>query len=222
MGEEYNTLREEMLQKIELHNKLIMFSITTTVAILAYAFSQDNCYLFLLPFCIIIPISLRIIYYRRAMVKITSYIIVFLEKNNKDLNWETRNHIVNDPSDKTPSEKLIRININYDCFILSCACYALYLINYLQCKTINFTDFLIKIIMPLLLVIIEFFISKKGNNLYKVKQYWIDEWKKIKDENNESLSNSVLNTVAKNNSETEVTINTDPTTKTSNANKRND
>ena len=30
MNEEYNTLRAEVLQKIELHNKLIMFAITTT------------------------------------------------------------------------------------------------------------------------------------------------------------------------------------------------
>ena len=49
MNEEYNTLRAEVLQKIELHNKLIMFAITTTVAILAFAFSQNNAYLFLLP-----------------------------------------------------------------------------------------------------------------------------------------------------------------------------
>ena len=56
MNEEYNTLRAEVLQKIELHNKLIMFAITTTVAILAFAFSQNNAYLFLLPFCVIIPV----------------------------------------------------------------------------------------------------------------------------------------------------------------------
>lgn len=83
MNEEYNTLRAEVLQKIELHNKLIMFAITTTVAILAFAFSQNNAYLFLLPFCVIIPVSLRVIYYRSAMVKIM-HILLYL------LNLKTR------------------------------------------------------------------------------------------------------------------------------------
>lgn len=181
MIEEYKALRNEMLNKIELHNKLIMFTITTTVAILAYAFSQKSCYIFLLPYCIIIPVSVRVLYYRRAMVKITAYIIVFIETNSKELNWETRNHQINSPYNKKISSKLINININYDCFILTIACYILFILN-LNKDFSNITNILIFIFwstFPLFFIIIELIISVKCNQLYKVKQYWINEWKKL-------------------------------------------
>ena len=168
MNEEYNTLRAEVLQKIELHNKLIMFAITTTVAILAFAFSQNNAYLFLLPFCVIIPVSLRVIYYRSAMVKISAYIAVFIEPKNKNYNWETRNHKLN-ISINNNITKALRSNINYDCLILSISCYILFVVRFLNMTSkINF-DFWIAVISPILLVIIELILSIKGNKLYKTK-----------------------------------------------------
>ena len=180
MNEEYNTLRAEVLQKIELHNKLIMFAITTTVAILAFAFSQNNAYLFLLPFSGIIPVSLRVIYYRSAMVKISAYIAVFIEPKNKNYNWETRNHKLN-ISINNYITKALRSKINYDCLILSISCYILFVVRFLNMTSkINF-DFWIAVISPILLVIIELILSIKGNKLYKTKQYRSDKWKKMHD-----------------------------------------
>ena len=176
MNEEYNTLRAEVLQKIELHNKLIMFAITTTVAILAFAFSQNNAYLFLLPFCVIIPVSLRVIYYRSAMVKISAYIAVFIEPKNKNYNWETRNHKLN-ISINNNITKALRSNINYDCLILSISCYILFVVRFLNMTSkINF-DFWIAVISPILLVI--------------TKQYWIDKWKIMHDK--ECMENEIDN-----------------------------
>lgn len=190
MNEEYNTLRAEVLQKIELHNKLIMFAITTTVAILAFAFSQNNAYLFLLPFCVIIPVSLRVIYYRSAMVKISAYIAAFIEPKNKNYNWETRNHKLN-ISINNNITKALRSNINYDCLILSISCYILFVVRFLNMTSkINF-DFWIAVISPILLVIIELILSIKGNILYKTKQYWIDKWKIMHDK--ECMENEIDN-----------------------------
>lgn len=190
MNEEYNTLRAEVLQKIELHNKLIMFAITTTVAILAFAFSQNNAYLFLLPFCVIIPVSLRVIDYRSAMVKISAYIAVFIEPKNKNYNWETRNHKLN-ISINNNITKALRSNINYDCLILSISCYILFVVRFLNMTSkINF-DFWIAVISPILLVIIELILSIKGNKLYKTKQYWIDKWKIMHDK--ECMENEIDN-----------------------------
>lgn len=190
MNEEYNTLRAEVLQKIELHNKLIMFAITTTVAILAFAFSQNNAYLFLLPFCVIIPVSLRVIYYRSAMVKISAYIAAFIEPKNKNYNWETRNHKLN-ISINNNITKALRSNINYDCLILSISCYILFVVRFLNMTSkINF-DFWIAVISPILLVIIELILSIKGNKLYKTKQYWIDKWKIMHDK--ECMENEIDN-----------------------------
>lgn len=181
--EEYNTLREEMLQKIELHNKLIMFSITTSVAILAYAFSQKNPFLYLIPFCVIIPTSMRVIYYRSAIVKIAAYIIVFIEKNNNEIKWETRNHKINEITGRNNFISIfLKMNINYDCLVLSVVCYLLFIINYIQTYSAEgIFVFIINIIWPIFLLFIETAISVKGNGLYKTKQDWINEWEQVKD-----------------------------------------
>ena len=85
---EYEELRNEIKQKVELHNSLITFMITTVIAILAFAVEGDSTILYLLPFGIIIPISMRVTYYRTAMLKLSAYIIVFLESEIEELNWD--------------------------------------------------------------------------------------------------------------------------------------
>lgn len=180
MENEYHTLREEMLRKIDLHNQLIMFSITTSVAILAYAFSQENAYIFLMPFCVVIPVSLRVIYYRSAMVKIAAYIIVFIENEQDDLNWETRNNKIGKGINNDIVNRILKMNLNYDGLIMLTTCYIVYLIKYISQNDIYNFYFILNIVWPLPLVIIEYFISKKGNGIYKTKHYWIDEWEKIK------------------------------------------
>ena len=76
---EYDILRSEISQQIDLHNTLLTFTITTTVAVLTFALSQSMTVLYLIPFCIIIPMSMRIAYYISSMTKLSAYKIVFLE-----------------------------------------------------------------------------------------------------------------------------------------------
>lgn len=63
MIKEYESLRNEILQKIQLTNTLLNFAVTTAVAILAFAVESKNknAFLFLVPFCVLIPISVRIV-----------------------------------------------------------------------------------------------------------------------------------------------------------------
>lgn len=88
---EYEMLRSEIMQKIELYNSLITFTITTVLGILTLAITTQKRMLFLLTFCIIIPMSLRIAYYKTTIVKISAYMIVFLESKLSEFSWETRN-----------------------------------------------------------------------------------------------------------------------------------
>ena len=59
--------------------------------IISYTFAEHVTFLFFVPFCIIIPMSIRMRYYRGGMTKLSSYIVVFLEKNSDVFYWETRN-----------------------------------------------------------------------------------------------------------------------------------
>lgn len=110
---EYNLLRTEINQKIELHNTLLTFTLTTVVAILTFILAQDqpfNPLLFLLPFCILIPMSMRIAYYRSAMARLSAYMIVFLEPCMPGINWETRNinivHIISTPNSNLETKNI--------------------------------------------------------------------------------------------------------------------
>lgn len=177
---EYDTLRNEINQKIELHNTLLTFTITTTVAVLTFALSQNRTILYLVPFCILIPMSMRIAYYRSAMSKLSAYMIVFLEKNLNGVNWETRN------ADLVEEHLNNKKNINnyvvlryFECLILAVICYVFYIIDYVKDKEIN-AIVVINILWPLIFVIWEILVTKRINSVDKEKQEWIKRWNELK------------------------------------------
>lgn len=175
---EYGFLREEINKKMELHNSLLTFTITTVVAILAIALSNDMSSLYLLSYCILIPMSMRIAYYRISMVKLSAYLIVFLEENIDGINWETRDVSLNKDGGKHWNLKFVTMR-NYECLLLSIACYALYVINYIEGKKFVFIT-AIKVIWPLCLVLWELVITKKIIFINHEKERWIKKWKQLK------------------------------------------
>lgn len=178
---EYDELRDEIKQKIELHNSLITFMITTVVAVLAFALDNDNSLLYLLPFAIIIPISMRITYYRSAMVKLSAYIIVYIENEIEGLYWETRNtKLIND--DVNNFYNRFTISHYYEGIILSVVCYVLYFKDYIKDKTINFQTILF-LFIPLVFVIWEGIITKRIITFNDEKNDWIEKWIKFKVKN---------------------------------------
>lgn len=121
---EYEQLRSEIEQKIGIQNSLITFMITAVIAVLAFAVEGNNSILYLLPFGIIIPTSMRITYYRTAMARLSAYIVVYIEKNMKGLNWETRIHKFVYNGHDTFHDN-VTISQHYEGMILSVMCYLL-------------------------------------------------------------------------------------------------
>ena len=181
---ECDNLRNEINQKIELHNTLLTFTITTTVAALTFALSQNKTILYLIPFCILVPMSMRIAYYRSAMSKLSAYMIVFLEKDLDGIKWETRNTVLieehlNKKKKDMNSYTILRY---YECLILSVICYVFYVIDFIKDKEIHVVV-VINILWPLLLVIWEALITKRINSIDNEKQKWIEQWNEIKEKN---------------------------------------
>lgn len=186
---EYDSLRSEINQKIELHNTLLTFTITTTVAILTFALSQDLPALYLLSFCILIPMSIRITYYRLALSKLSAYIIVFLETELDGIKWETRNAmIVEEELKNKQGIKNFTIFQYYECLILAVISYVLYVIDYIKDKEINLAV-IGAALWPLILVIAELLITFRTNSFDKHKQKWIEKWTDLK-QKMENNSNS--------------------------------
>lgn len=175
---EYKILRDEINQKIDLVNSLTTFTLTTIVAILTFALTKKNPLLYLLPFCIIIPMYMRISYYRSAMVKISAYMIVFLEEEIEDINWETRNAYLMDNIKRTDGSIVLRARY-YENFVLSVICYILFIYNYIKGKEMDFI-LIIYISIPFLLVIWIWYTVRHLNDIEREKKEWIKEWEKVK------------------------------------------
>lgn len=177
---EYEILREEINQKIGLHNSLLTFAITTVVGILTLALNLEQELLYLLPFCILIPITMRIKYYKSAMLKISAYMIVFLEEELDGINWETRNMLLIDETVKKQVNKNIVYDLRYyECFILSIICYILYCVNYLENRCFDLLT-VFCVLIPFSLVALEWMITKHINSDCEERQKWIKIWKNLK------------------------------------------
>lgn len=177
MIHEYEILRNELNQKIEMVNSLITFTLTTVVAILTFALTKQNALFYLLPFCIIIPMYMRIAYYRSAIVKLSAYMIVFLEPKIKELNWETRNACLMNTLKKNDKRIVLRAEY-YEGIVVSIICYFLYFYNYIKDKPINII-LVVQLIIPFVMVMWMFFIVKHINDIESEKQEWVKAWGKI-------------------------------------------
>ena len=86
---EYNTLRNELLNNIDATNQLYMFAFTTISAIYLLAYYNAKPDLYLTAYVILILSRCRILYYHEMTMRISEYIIVFIEKEHLELSWET-------------------------------------------------------------------------------------------------------------------------------------
>lgn len=187
---EYNILRKEIDDKIRMHNSFLTFTITTVVAVLTFALSSDIYIpsLCLVPFGILIPMSMRITYYRSAIVKLAAYMVVFLECDLEGLNWETRNNKI---LKKFKEKKRIDIRSftgtsYYECLILAIVCYAcyLYLIVHTEISNFNF-KLIFEMLWPSILVAAEIYFTYCLNSASAAKEEWIKKWQEIKSEEDE-------------------------------------
>ena len=179
---EYDNLRNEINQKIELHNTLLTFTITTTVAVLTFALYQNKTIIYLIPYCILIPMTLRIENFRSAMSKLSAYMIVFLEKNIDGVMWETRNVALINENLNNKKKNYYTALRYYECLILAIVCYIFYVIDFIKDKEICLIV-VINILWPLSLVVWEVLVTKRINSVDKEKQYWIEQWNALKNEN---------------------------------------
>ena len=184
---EYEILRHEIDQKLELENTLLTFTITSTILVLTVAASERITILYLFPFCIIIPMATRILYCIKAIVKLSAYMIVFLEPKMENFNWEVRNYTFSKKFGGLRNGKdLFKLNY-FELFILSFVSYFLYLLDYIslfsgQLSTLELSG----AILPAFFLLWVTIITHKMNRADKYRQEFINYWKEIKIEETET------------------------------------
>lgn len=86
---EYNTLRNEILNEMQMQTNLRIAMVTVSIAILSFAFESKSQTLFILNFIVIIMFRMLIHSKQFGVLKLSAYIIVRFERNSKNLKWES-------------------------------------------------------------------------------------------------------------------------------------
>lgn len=176
--EEYKMLRDEIQNCVERDNSLATFMVTAVSTILTFAISANLQvpFLFLISFCIIIPFTARISHYKTNVARISAYLIVFLEPN-MDVKYETRNSKVR--SSKSRNSKLLNAMRNYIGFLLGSLSYAIYVVEYCNKLGINHWWDIMFMILPIIFLVLIFFMDKQIDSVPKEKAKWIENWNQV-------------------------------------------
>lgn len=172
---QYETLREEISNCTRYSNEFSTFSMTALAAVLAFAFSSDNPFLFLVPFVLIIPLSSKSLYYRKNISKISAYMIVMLEPGIEGYLWETL--IEKYKEDKKYSK--FTIFRNYEYLFESAICVLLYL-YYAAESSFDIIPLAIGGLFALVALIYVSIISYKMAHTGQLKSVSIRKWEQIK------------------------------------------
>ena len=86
---EYNTLRAEILQNANRQFSMVGFAFTVTAALIGYGLTSKNAFIFLVPLPVLALVLIHLIRNIYSIMRISSYIRTFIEREEKDLKWET-------------------------------------------------------------------------------------------------------------------------------------
>lgn len=176
---EYDELRAEMLQKIDLHNKLLLFIYTSTAALLGVAASMNEAYVSLVPIPVVMLTSLRIAYYRDATAKLAAYQIVFIEPLLGGVKWESRNAAAQAPGaqDEDLGASWLVGKLRYWDFPFVClTCYFVYL----AMGGWGLPHRLLVLLGVAAVITFEVFVSWSIHSIEPAKCRWVHHWTIVK------------------------------------------
>lgn len=170
MDKEYSALRNEILQGLKFIKEFHALLYTVVVAIFAFAFSQSEPLIFLLPVFVIIPVYLMDMKEISGILRKGAYILVFYEET--EAGWETR---LRDYDGLYSDEKT---EINPYIFLSFCGpAICLFKLNYL-----NFNAYTISRGIAAVAALITCLVVIKTKQVdYKTeKEKYIERWQKLK------------------------------------------
>lgn len=176
---EYGELRAEMLQKIDLHNKLLLFIYTSTAALLGVAASMNEAYVSLIPIPVVMLTSLRIAYYRDATAKLAAYQIVFIEPLLKGVKWERRNVAAQTPGSRRADLGVSWLVGKFRYWDFPFVCLICFLV-YLAMGGWDLPNRLLVLHGVAAVIALEVFVSWSTHSLEPAKGRWVCHWTAVK------------------------------------------
>lgn len=176
---EYDSLRKEIENCINLSAQLSTFSMTAVAAVLAFAIPQNDPLLYMVPYVFIIPLSAKNFYYRKNIAKLSAYLIAVLEPRISGYNWETLNSEYKEKREL----RLLFLFRNYEYFFEALICYLLFVASLLA-NSIQNPFFILDVIVGLSLLVYIFLVSYRANHTNALKESSVHMWKKISQDRN--------------------------------------
>lgn len=172
---------DKLIKRLEFHdvtrNSLLVFSFTVVLATLGVALEKDaSAWLCLIPYCLIIPFSARISYYRLSSAHINSFLRVYAkERMVFEIGTE------HNPEKIFGRYHLIAWLVNHEMVLLAAASSALFSIKYWrEHGLISVEDICIQI-LSLIMIIVVFVITDSTNNYINMLSTYKKKWKELYD-----------------------------------------
>ena len=182
---EYLILRDEITWRLKAIDTLGTFTYTIFISILGVALSTNIIELFLLPFVVILPISLKVANHKYSVSFISAYLNQFLEDFNDEecFKWEKFHVKYYERNPRMLKEKIIYYG-SYAEYVLMCILISIiFWIKYFSQEEICFTVYQIYgyILIQLTITFLVAFITISYIDCEKFKRPIIENWKKVKE-----------------------------------------
>lgn len=176
-SEEYLMLRDEILHCMQIVDNSRNILYVTVSAILAFAFTQAEPLIFILPFIVIIPIYLVTLDYMSSLYKIGTYLVVFCD--NESFKWEKRLVDLDDSKIKNATRFRWAFHIPY--LFTSLACIALFSYSmFINNQCISSFTSILRIIVAVLLLFVVSTIFLKYRDMAKIREDFKNKWENLK------------------------------------------
>lgn len=170
---------DKLIKRLEFfdatRNNLLTFSFTSVLAILGVALTLKldsiSVWLCLAPFCLIIPFSARIAYYRLASAHISSFLRQF---SKNDMQFEIGTKLVTENCCKLYPQ--ISWLVNHEMVLLSVATSLIFGLKYISSiQTFSYYNYF-ALIVPVILTAIVYLISSSTYSYRKLMDQFEREW----------------------------------------------
>lgn len=184
---EYDRLYNILEYNVSTRTSLLTFAFTTVLAVLGVALGTENSdisvYMYLIPYCLIIPFSARIVYYRLIHAHISAFLIVYAPEKMRFRLGGSTNPRINAVSEKqTPFFIVIAFLNNFEMSILALTCAAIFYFKFFSEKgdfsIIEWLICLIPIILTIFVIVITIYGYNYSKHLCRYKKKWEELYKK--------------------------------------------
>jgi len=177
MEKEYDMLRAEIMQNLNLMHGLLSVLFTAVGLFFAFVFNNGDPKLFIIIFLVIVLIVNKICSLNYSNIRISTYMIVYLEPNMENRKWETRNYrsINNSAKSKNIVFKVSIADISY--LLITAAVYIVFIVKLIE--NFNMLNLLIAGSINTFCLAYVLFISLNISRDTNNRESFINMWKHI-------------------------------------------